>query len=300
MSRVETAGRVYDRGYRPYDGPLGGRRQCQAALWRASIRRAMGFRRPWRQRIVQWALLGIVSVPAIVNVGVAYLTRNSSSEQIEIITYREYVGVSSALLVFVAITAPDVICPDRRNRVLPLVFARPITGRDYVVAKVGAIWTIVFAFGFIPHVVLYVGQLFVSDGALDYLRDHLDVLWKVPVSVALLALYYAVLALALASMTTKRLIAAASFLILLLVSSVVSGILVGPSDEFDVSTSGWAVLNLLAVPLHVRDVVFLGHVDPDGPLAGIANGGLLAAGVYATVTAISALVLVRRYRWVEA
>ena len=79
----------------------------------------------------------------------------------EFITYREYVGVSTTLLLFVALTAPDVICPDRRNRVLPLIFARPLDGRDYVFVKLGAIFAIVFGFAFIPHVVLFVGQMLV-------------------------------------------------------------------------------------------------------------------------------------------
>ena len=51
----------------------------------------------------------------------------------------QYVGVSASLLLFVALVAPDVMCPDRRQRVLPLMFARPLTGVDYVIAKVGAI-----------------------------------------------------------------------------------------------------------------------------------------------------------------
>ena len=95
--------------------------------------------------------------------------------------------MSSALLLFVALVAPDVMCPDRRQRVLPLMFARPLTGIDYVLAKVGAITTILFAFSFLPQVVLFVGNMLVSDSALDYFTGHLDVLWKVPVAVALLA-----------------------------------------------------------------------------------------------------------------
>src|SRR4029453_1781874 len=119
-----------------------------------------------------------------------YVTRNRIfSEQVDIITYHEYVGVSSALLLFVAIVAPDVICPDRRQRVLPLMFARPLSGADYVVAKVGAIATILFAFSFLPQVVLFVGNMLVSDGAFAYVKGHLDVLWQVPAAVALLALF---------------------------------------------------------------------------------------------------------------
>ena len=93
--------------------------------------------------------------------------------------------MSSALLLFVALVAPDVMCPDRRQRVLPLMFARPLTGVDYVVAKVGAIASILFAFSFLPQVVLFVGNMLVSDSAADYFTGHLDVVWQVPVGCAL-------------------------------------------------------------------------------------------------------------------
>jgi hypothetical protein len=155
----------------------------------------------------------------VVNVGVAYLTRDTPAEGFEFITYREYVGVSSALLAFVAITAPDVICPDRRNRVLPLIFARPLDPAGYVVAKVGAIAALVFAFGFLPQVVLFVGQMLVSSGgALDYLRANAEVLWQVPAAVAVLALYYSSLGVALASLSSRRIVGGVAFVAVLLVS----------------------------------------------------------------------------------
>ncbi|MEO8264303.1 MAG: ABC transporter permease, partial [Ilumatobacteraceae bacterium] len=153
----QGAGAVYDRGYRPYDGPRGRRGAATFALYKASIRRALGFRRSWRQKFAPFVLLGVVTIPAIVNVGIGYVTRDRLENKLEIITYRDYVGVSSALLLFVALVAPDVMCPDRRQRVLPLMFARPLTGVDYVVAKVGAITSILFAFSFLPQVVLFLG-----------------------------------------------------------------------------------------------------------------------------------------------
>lgn len=289
-------GRVYDRGYRPYEGELGGRRAAVAALWRTSVRRALGIRRSWRQKLFPWLLLVVVTIPAVVNVGIAYVTRDSAARDFSIITYRDYVGVSTALLVFVGLTAPDVICPDRRNRTLPLLFARPLTGFDYVVAKVGAIFAIVFAFGFLPQVVLFVGQMLVSDAALDYLADNAAVLWQVPVAVALLAIYYASFAVAVASFATRRIVAAAALLIILLVTSIIAGVLTGDEDE----SSIWAVINLLALPLHLRDVVFEGGPAEDSPLFGIDNGTLVGLGVYLTVLVGSWAVLWRRYKWVEA
>ena len=224
--RAARRGAVYDRGYRPYEGPRGGQAAATYALYKASIRRALGLRRSWRQKVAPFVLLGVVTIPAIINVGIGYVTRNQVIDRVEIVTYRDYVGVSSALLLFVALVAPDVVCPDRRQHVLPLMFARPLTGVDYVVAKVGAIATILFAFSFLPQVVLFVGNMLVSDSALEYFRGHLDVLWKVPLAVVLLAVYYAVIGVAIASLTDRRIVAGAAVIGLFLVTSIASGILV--------------------------------------------------------------------------
>ena len=292
-----SLGAVYDRGYRPYDGPLGSRRAAALALYRTSIRRALGLRRSWRQKVLPWTLLAIVTIPAIVNVGVGYLTRDTPAEGFEFITYREYVGVSAALLLFVAVTAPDVVCPDRRHRVLPLIFARPLVGREYVLAKVGAIATILFGFSFLPQVVLFVGQMLVSDAAFDYLRENAEVIWQVPAAVVLLALYYAAIGVALASLTSRRIVAGVAILGLALVPSMVTAaILASDADE----QGPVAVLNLLALPLYLRDLIFLGHLDPDSPLSGVSSGGLLAVAVYLLILTAAFTILFVRYREPDA
>ncbi|MEP7047851.1 MAG: hypothetical protein ABI949_14275 [Ilumatobacteraceae bacterium] len=290
-------GAVYDRGYRPYEGPRGRRGAATFALYKASIRRALGIRRSWRQKFAPFVLLAVVTVPAIVNVGIGYVTRDRVADKLEIITYRDYVGVSSALLLFVALVAPDVMCPDRRQRVLPLMFARPLTGVDYVVAKVGAIASILFAFSFLPQVVLFVGNMLVSDSASTYLTGHLDVLWQVPITVLLLALYYAIIGVALASLTDRRIVAGAAVIGLLLITSIAAGILVGDFQAGQGSIA--ALINVLALPLYIRDLVFLGHIDPQSPLSGVSNGGLLAVVEYVAVLLVGTVVLLRRYRWVE-
>ena len=295
---IGSLGAVYDRGYRPYDGPRGGRRAARNALYRATIRRALGFRRPWRQKFAPFTLLAIATVPAIVNVGVGYLTRNTPARDFEFITYRDYLGVSTALLLFVAITAPDVLCPDRRNRVLPLIFARPLTGADYVIAKLGALTTVLFAFGFLPQMVLFIGQMFVSDSSLDYLRDNAAVLWQIPIAVALLSIYQASLGLALASLTTRRVIGGASLLGLLLISTTISSILVGDGGEPN-SGSLAGLLDLVVIPLYLRDLIFLGHMDDRLGLGGVDGAGPLAILVYLLVVGVSLGVLFRRYQWVE-
>lgn len=295
-------GAVYDRGYRPYDGPRGGRWAAPAALYWTSLRRAVGLRRPWRQKVMPAVLLGVAAVPAVINVGIGYVTRGTPAADFELITYRDYVGVSSALLLFVALIAPDIVCPDRRQRVLPLIFARPLTGRDYALAKVGAIATCVFAFSFIPQVILFAGQMLVSDGALDYLTDNAEVLWQVPVAVALLTLFYSLLGVAVSSLTGRRVVAGATLLGITLVTSAVSSILVEASrgDQPGGNGSPAALVNVLALPLQLRDLVFLGRLDAQSDLSGVDGGGAMAVAAYLAVVALCTAVLLHRYRSAEA
>lgn len=327
-------GAVYDRGYRPYEGARGGRNAARTALLRTSIRRALGIRRDWRQKVAPFALLAIAVVPAIVNVGVRYLTRSTPAAGVEFLSYRDYVGVSNSLLVFVALTAPDILCPDRRQRVLPLIFARPLTGVDYVMAKVTTLASIVFAFSVIPQLVLFLGQMLVSEhGSLRYLQDNADVLWQVPIAAGLLSLYYAIIGAAISSLTSRRIIAGASIIGLFLISSAVSSILVGPETTngsesrqpvesteqaptpfttlapIGEETTTWSfeepapsaapLLNLAGLPLVLRDVVFLGEIEPGHPMSGLANGGLLAGGVYVLVVGVGLGTLLFRYQVVE-
>jgi ABC-2 type transport system permease protein len=298
VSATSGLGAVYDRGYRPYEGPRGGREAATFALFKASIRRALGIRRSWRQKVAPFVLLGIATIPAIVNVGIGYVTRNETFDRVDIITYHEYVGVSSTLLLFVALVAPDVLCPDRRQRVLPLMFARPMTGVDYAVAKVGAIFAILFAFSFLPQVVLFVGNMLVSDSALDYVSDNLDVLWQVPLAVAVLAFFYAIVGLAVSSLTDRRIVAGAAIIGLLLVTSITAGVLIGDRIESEEGSAA-ALINVLVMPLYLRDVIFFGRIERGSDLSGVSNGGWFALAAYVAVVLVAAAVLLRRYRWVE-
>ena len=122
-------------------------------------------------------------------------------------------------------------------------------------------------------------------------------LWQVPAAVVLLAAYYAVIGLAISSLTDRRIVAGASVVGLLLVTSIASGIFVG---DFQLNGgSSAALINVLALPLYLRDLVFLGHINLGSPLNGVSNGGLLAIIVYVAVLLVGATVLLRRYRWVE-
>jgi len=297
---VSVLGAVYDRGYRPYEGERGGRGATRWALWRVTVRRALGLRRSWRQKVLPWTLLGLATIPAAVDLGLRYATRDTPLADLDLqdfLTFRDYVGVGNLLLLFVAVAAPDVICPDRHDRVLPLIFARPLTGDDYVLAKVGGVASLVFGFLFVPSVVLYIGQMLLDrEGSMEYLTSHLGELWQVPLSIAVLALYYAAIAAALASLTDRRIVAGLAFLGTLFIPSIFSAVLseaVPPEESTLVGA-----FNLLQLPLMMRDIIFEGRVDVDNDLnlAGATGGGIAVLTVYVVIVGASLAVLHHRYR----
>ena len=164
---------------------------------------------------------------------------------------------------FVAITAPDILCPDRRQRVLPLLFARPLTGVDYVIAKVGAL-VLDFVRVLVPAPGGAVRRTSARERQCARLhRDNTDVLWKVPVAVALLAavLFGARRAPSRRS-ASRRIVAGASFIGLFLVSSITAGVLAGETSSRRRPVRPAALINVLGLPLYLRDLVFLGHIDP--------------------------------------
>ncbi|MDP1806661.1 MAG: hypothetical protein Q8K72_15900, partial [Acidimicrobiales bacterium] len=149
-------------------------------------------------------------------------------------------------------------------------------------------------------------------GALDYLSDNTAVLWQVPIAAALLALFYAMLGVAVASLSGRRMLAGATMLGITLVSSAVSGILIeadagpdpgpapAPGAGPQITTGHPAgLLNILATPLRLRDLVFLGRIAEDSPLSGVTGGGAMSVAVYVAVVALCAGVILARYRTAE-
>jgi ABC-2 type transport system permease protein len=290
---VTAEGAVYDRSYRGYDGALGTRRTASLALYRASLRRALGLRRSWKQKIAPGVLLALACLPAAIQLGIAYLTKDTPVQDLEFVTYHDYLGYSTVLLLFVALTAPDLVCPDRRQRVLPLLLSRPLSGWDYAAVKVAAVTTLVFAFTVLPQLLLFLGQVGVADESLDYVRDNAEVLWQVPVCAALLSLFYGVLGVTAASLSLRRVVAAGALLGTLLVCGGVSEALV--QAQGDTGSAG-ALVDLAALPLQLRDLIMLGGIGRDSNLYGLSGGGLLAVLAYVGVLGAGTAVLLRRFR----
>jgi ABC-2 type transport system permease protein len=256
------AGTIYDRGYRHYEGPREGRGRRLRAIVVAGVRRALGLKRNWKTKVVPFGLLVIAFAPVFAFIGVRVLVGEAVGE---FLGYGRYLRiVAGILLLFAATAGPELLCPDRRQNVLALLFTRPVTRADYLLAKLAALLLVVGLIAVVPLVVLFLGNTLTADSAATYLREHLDDLGRILLAGVALTVFYSVVALAAASLTDRRALATAGLLGVMLGSSALANILFF-TTRFD-GRRWFALLSLGGVPLRFVDWLFGDGFDP-GSLA---------------------------------
>ena len=209
MTELTTpAGTIYDRGYRHYEGPREGRGRRVRAIAVAGVRRVLGLKRNWKTKVVPWGLLALAFGPVLAFIGVRVLFAEAADE---FFTYAQYLRIVAGLLLLFAATAgPELLCPDRRQNVLALIFTRPVTRADYLLAKLAALLAVVGLIAVVPLVVLFLGNTLTAESAATYLRENLDDLGEILIAGTALTVFYSVVALAAASLTDRRAVATAA------------------------------------------------------------------------------------------
>ena len=278
--------RILDRGYRRYDGPRLGARGAVGSLARQSALRALGLRRTFWAKVFPLLSAVIAYLPATVFVGLAALFPDELLDPDAVIPgYGEYYSfITAAIVVFVALVGPEVLCPDRRDGMLGLYLASPLTRDTYLLAKALAVVPVIGIVTVGPPLLLLVGRTF-ADAGPETPLDFLSVLLRVVVSGFAISAAYTAISLAAASLTDRRAVASAGVILLLLVSSVASGVLVdlGGDDRL-------LLLNLFLLPFELVQRIY-GEL---GTQPQLSTAELVAANVAWTV---GAGVLVReRYR----
>jgi ABC-2 type transport system permease protein len=160
---TDSAGVIHNIGYRRYEDVRLGRPAIVRALIWHSLRSAFGIGRGAKAKIFPALLFGLICLPAAVN-AVALATDPGSAP---IVSYDSYIPSlrTVAMLIFVAIEAPNLVSADLRNHTLPLYFARPIHRIDYPVAKLVAFVLACLAMVEIPVILLYLGIVSQQHGA---------------------------------------------------------------------------------------------------------------------------------------
>ncbi len=281
-------GEVYDRGYQHYDGPRLGRKQAFWALTVYSMKRALGSKKRWTAKVVPTLMYVSVGLMVAIPLGIRAFIDEAS-----VVEYWEFFGIVFVILsVFVASIAPEMLCNDRHENVLPLYFARAITRLDYLLSKLLATTLLTLTITLAPMAIYWLGRQLLDDAPLTAMKDNIGDLLNVTLMCVATSIFLAGIGLAISSLTGRKAIAAAGIIVSIL---VVGGILYGVADS-DISENAAGIV-LLFNPIALPEEFAYGIFDRPSNNEEIAR--IYPAAVYGGVmmawAALCCLVMYWRY-----
>lgn len=286
MSDLTGGAFIHEQGYQRYEGPRLGQWGSIRSLAVHSALRALGLRRTFWAKLLPIASVVIAYLPAAVFVGIAALIPTEEIEFDIIPQYHEYYGfITAAIILFVSVVAPEVLCADRRNGTLGLYLASPLTRQTYLLAKVLAILPVLGLVTLGPPLLLLIGRA-LADAGPDGFDQFLLLFGRAALSAVVVAAVYTAVSMAAASLTERRAVASAAVILLLLVSGSVTSTLVEALD----ADRRLYLLNLSLAPFELVQRIY----GVPGEEPAIETISLVAANL-AWVLAAAAMV-VWRYR----
>jgi hypothetical protein len=283
--------RIAEVRYTRDDGVRVGRAAAVLALARRSALGALGARRSWRAKVIPVGLTLIAFAPAFVVLGLrALFAKRIDADLSRVLPYRDYLnGIGLTIMAFAAIVTPELLCPDRRDRVLSLYLSTAVSRVEYVAGKVLAAAGPLLLVTMLPMLFLYAGNVLFAEHAAGYLQHHLADLPRILGASLIVVVYFAATGLAFASTTSRRAFALGGFAASMVVSSVVAGII-----SHENASATWPQAFVLpAVPILLAQHLFPG-VQPADELSG---SGLALS--YAVIVSVSTAVIWLRYRRAE-
>jgi ABC-2 type transport system permease protein len=295
-----AAGSIYDLGYRSYEGVRLGRWHAITSVYTHSLRGVFGLGRHHSSKVIPFGLAIITLLPAVVQVGVVALSR----EPVDVFRPEDYYGfIQWPLALFVAAAGPELVGRDQRNRTLSLYFSRALLRTDYVLAKVASLATALLILTLVPQTVVFLGDALAGDDSVGYLRDNWRDIAPIVASGAMLSLFMASVALAIASQTSRWPLASGGVVAYFAITFVVASILVhtletGP-PRYSFLFSGFHVMRGLTL-WTFGETPILKMGGESGSLAddlALADVPMFAYALAAVVTiGLALFILHRRYR----
>jgi ABC-2 type transport system permease protein len=269
---TQRTGELFDLGYQHYDGPREGRMRARKAVFFDGFKTTLGLGRGTGAKVLPFLLFGAVMAPAVIMAVIASITDNL----VDLPGHDDYYEVVSiVLLIFAAIIAPELLCPDRRNGVISLYLVRPLSITDYVAARWLAFFAITLLLVLSGQIVLLAGLILSASDPADYIRDNWLDVPRILAAGFLLAAFITTLPLAVAAFTDRRALAAA-FVIGLFIISAAAGEILSECDESQENRGGqrcepitgnaakwYALIDVSRVPTNVNDMIF--GVEDEGP-----------------------------------
>lgn len=254
-----TGGTVFDIGYQRYTGEREGRWRGRQAVFKDGVRTALGLGRGGKAKILPWFFISVLSAMGLLFAIIAGAANKfggpGAAEKANLPSHSDFNGIASIIMfVFSALVAPELLCRDRRDRVLNLYFVRPITGTDYVVSRWAAALLVMTIAALLPQVLLFLGLSMGDPDPVNYLQKHwLDVPRFLAAGLAMAA-FTTTLAMLVASFTSRRAYASVFMVGLFVITAPFT---VGLALEIGGAVGQWlSMFTLTSIPVHVNDLIF--------------------------------------------
>ena len=289
----ETSARIYDVGYRSYDGPRRRPRWAILTVALHAVQRVLGLRRSFRHKILPALAILIAFLPALVSLVLAVVLDQDLTEDDGLITYGDYYFfIGSAIALFAAFVAPEALCTDRRTGMLGLYLAGPLDRNRYLLAKAAAVLGVMLLMTLAPPLFLMIA--YAVEGLGPSASELPLLALRIVVTGLSVAAMFAAVGLGAASLTSRKAIAGVVVALLVLVPGIVSEVAVESGGAPD----ALSLLGLLNLPTELALRVF-GDDPSSGTAIGRVSTALVVAGV-AAWTAAGAVVTWLAYRRIEA
>ena len=278
---MSAQAQVADRRFQHYEGVRLGAVYSFWTLVLHSILWVLGLKRSARYKVVPIIVIALAYLPSLVLIVVATVAPPNT----QLPGYPDfYQFIAAAMYIFVALTAPELICPDRRHGTLRMYMTSNLGATTYIFAKLLAVWAVLAVVTTGPVLIEFAGYSLFGHGP-DGLVKSLQTLGEVVAGGVTLALFFGSVALAISSLTDRNAFAAAGIILGFLLTGSALGILQGPLKAPD-----WvALLNVNQLPFQL---VFRIYQAPG--TINVPTWQMAAAAAGWVVVAIGLLVV--RYR----
>jgi ABC-2 type transport system permease protein len=274
---------IHDIGYQRYTGARLGRGYAARSLFVHGLRTAFGLGRSAKAKIFPWIVVGIVAIVAVV------VTAVSAQAPEPIMTYYQFPeNMTMLIILFCAVVGPELVSRDLRSGVLPLYFSRPLERSDYALAKLGALVAAVWLMLASAQLLMFVGAAFSGDGIRAVWNEFLDLLGAVGYS-GIYALLFSAISILVASLASRRAVAAAIIVAVFLVTTPVVGVL------YAVGGDTAQQLASLASPMTMVGGVGDWLFGDSGDMS-VGDYGPLYTGAVAALVILCGTALLARYR----
>jgi ABC-2 type transport system permease protein len=293
---AQTSGRVFDIGFRRYEGQRQGRRRAVRAVYKDGLRTAMGLGRGGRAKILPWLFIAASIIPALVFALIAGAVDRLAadfSEDLDLPSHADYYSIAGIVLfVFAAVVGPELFCPDRSDGTISLYLVRPLRATDYAIARWAALTTVMVLIAWLPQLVLLSGLVLGAPDPGSYLADHWSDIPRFLIAGVVIAIYVSTITAMAAAFAKRRAYAAAFLVGLLILSAAVIG---GLTDTLSDSAGRWvALLSVGDVPLYVNDVIFGEQTSNIEAAADLSN--IVQVGWFVIIVAAAGAIFLGRYR----